>query len=234
MMMNGNHSTELAMMEQMLYCPGLTPHNNSVDMLVETIKRHDAVIDIGGESRRYSNSGSTSFAIRVKGLSGTQYRVSVYYLPRYAEVVAKRIEQIDLDDPEQIAVLMRPFGALLHFESHWHDARDGDWNHLCIHERRDRASTCWPGDALVSIIEALVNDLRSALEPEMNTLRHELLRAYPVAFCNHQTPPETTYSDVSTYCTVVAEINKCKKKKDTTEKCKLAREQFFGDGSHDS
>ena len=233
-MMNGKYSTELAMMGQMLYCPGLTPHNNSVEMLVETIKQHSAIVDIGGESRRFSNNGATSFAIRVKGLSGTQYRVSVYYQPRYAEVVAKRIDEIDLNDPEQIGVLMRPFGGLLHFESHWHDARDGDWNHICVHERRDRPSNCWPGDALVAMVEALANDLRSALEPEMNTLRHELLLAYPVSFCNGQPPSEITYADVTTYCTVVADINKCKKKKEIVEKCKLAREQFFGDGSNES
>ena len=222
------------MMEQMLYCPGLTPHNNSVEMLVEAIKQHDAIVDIGGESRRHSRNGAISFAIRVKGRSGTQYRVSVYYHPLYAEVVAKRIDEIDLNDPEQIGVLMRPFGALLHFESHWHDARDGDWNHICVHERRNLPSNCWPGDALVAMVQALANDLRSALEPEMNTLRHELMRAYPVAFCNEQTPPEITYSDVTTYCIAVGEINKCKKKKETVEKCKLAREQFFGSGSNES
>ena len=233
-MMNGKHSTELAMMEQMLYCPGLTPHNSSVEMLVETIKRHDAVVDYGSESRRFSSNGALSFTIRVKGLSGTQYRVSVYYHPRYAEVIAKRIIEVDLDDSEQIGMLMRPFGALLHFESHWHDARDGDWNHICVHERRDRPSNCWPGDALVAMVEALTNDLRRALEPGMNTLRHELLRAYPVAWCNDQTPPETSSTDVTVYCSTIAEINKSKKKKEIAEKCKLAREQFFGEGSNQS
>ena len=84
------------------------------------------------------------------------------------------------------------------------------------------------------MVEALANDLRSALEPEMNTLRHELLLAYPVSFCNGQPPSEITYADVTTYCTVVADINKSKKKKETVEKCKLAREQFFGDGSNES
>ena len=232
--MNGKYPTELAMMEQMLHCPRLTPHNNSVEMLIETIKQHDAIVDFGGESRRYSNNSAVSFAIRVNGQSGTQYRVSVYYQPRYAEVVSKRIDEVDLNDSEQIGVLMRPFGALLNFETHWHDARDGDWNHICVHERRDRPSNCWPGDALVAMIEALANDLRSALEPEMNTLRHELLRAYPIAFFNGQTPSEITYADVTTYCTTVCEINKSKKKKEIVEKCKIARKQLFDDGSTES
>jgi hypothetical protein len=174
----------------------LEPHNRSIKWTIEAVEAADAKLDIGGESRRY---GAESFAIRLTGRSGVMYRISVHFRPRFARLLAERFDEIDFEDESSLPSLMQPFHSMLSFETHWYDARDGDWEGICIHERRGGNHDCWPGDVLVTLINTLADDLRSAFAKKMTTLRSELRSAYPIAWCAHQTSPEVPFSYVARY-----------------------------------
>ena len=176
-------------------CEGLEPHNRSIEWICETAKDVGATIDIGGESR--SHYAGHSFAIRIRSTSGVLYRISVHYRPRYAELICERFAEIDFNDEESIGLLMYPFKNMLSYEIHWLDERDGDWEHICIHGRRDRPATCWPGDELVTTLLALSNDLRQSLEISMNTLRSTLRQSYMISWCAGNTPSDVTWNEMS-------------------------------------
>ena len=88
-------------------CEGLEPHNRSIEWICETAEELNATIDIGGENRRHYSG--RSFAIRVRGTSGVQYRISVHYRPRFAEIVAERFDEIDFSDDKSIGMLIHSF-----------------------------------------------------------------------------------------------------------------------------
>ena len=89
--------------------------------------------------------------------------------------MAERFDEIDFDgEQDPIGALMHAFRNMMDFAVHWYDFRDGDWEHVCIHESREKEPSCWPGDNVASAVMALSNDLRTAFEPPMNTLRREM------------------------------------------------------------
>ncbi|MDP6888445.1 MAG: hypothetical protein QF454_00240 [Candidatus Thalassarchaeaceae archaeon] len=102
------------------HCEGLDPHNRSIEWICETAQELNATIDIGGESRRHYSG--RSFAIRVRGTSGVEYRISVHHRPRFAEIAAERFAEIDFSDEDAIGLLMRPLKYMLDYEIHWLDA----------------------------------------------------------------------------------------------------------------
>jgi len=205
---------QIAWMKNTLHCQGLDAHNRSIELICELIEELDAKIDIGGESRRYD---AESFAIRLRGSSGVYYRISVHYRARFARLVAQRYSEIDWDDEGAIGALMYPFKSMLDFEIHWYDARDGDWESICIHGRRNESPNCWPADFLVSTMATLADDLRQSLELEMNTLRRELRESYPVAWCSGQTSPEITFADVTKHVSILEEMQNVDSKEEFFE-----------------
>ena len=52
---------------------------------------------------------------------------------------------------------------------------------------------------MVATIMLLVNDLRGAFQPSMDTLRRELRESYPVAWSARQTQADVTFTDVVKY-----------------------------------
>ena len=184
-------------------CDGLEPHNRSLEFMCEVLDDVGATIDVGGESRQYD---AESFAIRVPGSSGVPYRISVHFRPRAARLMEQRLNEIDFGEDGAIGTLMHAFRQMMDFQIHWHDLRDGDWETICIHDRRDKTPDCWPGDHVVATVMLLADDLRSALELPMNTLRRELRESYPVAWAAGLTPSDVTFADVVKYVAYLEEL----------------------------
>ena len=192
--------------------PELKPHNNSLELVFETVNDVGGHIDESAAGHQYD---AGCFAIRFKGISGIQWRITVNYRSNIANLMAERFDEIDFDDEQDtIGVLMHAFRNMMDFAVHWYDFRDGDWEHVCIHESREKEPSCWPGDNVASAVMALSNDLRTAFEPPMNTLRREMREAYPVAWSARQTPPDTEFSDVVKYVGYLTELANSESKED--------------------
>lgn len=173
---------------------GLGPHNKSLELISQVIGDVGATVDIGSEYRQY---GSESISIRLTGASGTNYRISVHFKQRVARLMARRFSEMDFEDPVRAGAFMHPFRKMMEFDIHWYDFRDGDWVSICIHDRHDTPVECWPGDNIATTIQLLNDDIRSAMLPEMSTLRRELRSSYPVSWAAGQAPPEVQFSDVA-------------------------------------
>jgi hypothetical protein len=208
------------------HCEGLDPHNRSIEWICETAQELNATIDIGGESRRHYSG--RSFAIRVRGTSGVQYRISVHYRPRFAEMAAERFDEIDFSDDKSIGMLMHSFKYMLDYEIHWLDERDGDWEHICIHGHRDRPATCWPGDELVTTLLTLSDDLRQSLEKSMNTLRQTLCKSYMIAWCTHNTPSDVTWNSMTTHLKHLGEMEGASNEEEFFEARTIALAELYG------
>jgi len=201
-------------------CAGLDPHNRSMEFIFDVVNDVEGVIDEVGGGHQYD---AASFAIRVKGSSGILYRIRVNYRARAARVMAERFSEIDFDAgdgmEEQLAIgtLMHAYRRMMDFSVHWYDYRSGNWESICIHESRQETPKCWPGDHVVATVMLLVNDLRSAWEIPMNTLRRELREAYPVVWSARQTPPDVTFTDVVKYVGYLEKLANCDNREEALE-----------------
>jgi len=211
-------------------CEGLDQHNRSIEWLVDVLDEIGAEIETCSDQRRYD---AESFSIRMIGSSGVLYRISVHFRRQQARLIAKRIEEVDFDAenweedgaPVPIAVLMHAFHEMMSFDVHWFDARDGDWESICIHGRREKPIV-WPGDTLVSVVSTLSDDLRSALELSMNTLRRELCEALTIAWFNNQTTKDVTFEMVAQYVTNLQDLENA----DDKEEFQVLQEEFMQSG----
>ena len=208
-------------------CEGLKQHNKSIEWMIETIEEVGGVVERMPEVRGYNAEG---FTIRVRGTSGVMYRICVKFHRRLARILAQRITEVDFNDELALGTIMWPFRSMMDSDSQWFDARDGEWENICIHGRRNSRPVAWPGDTLVSLLHTLSQDLRSSLERPMTTLRSELRNSYPVAWLNHQTPVETTFEDVIKHTRFIESLQDAPDEETFEELRELALEELFGEG----
>ena len=217
---NENYNNKKEWILNNFRCEGLEPHNRSLGFIFDVLSDVGGTIDVGGGTPQYD---ADTFAIRVTGSSGTLYRITVNYRVRAARLMAERFNEIDFDGDdgmqEQLAIgtLMHAYRQMMDFTIHWYDFRDGDWEHICIHESREKTPNCWPGDHVVATILLLADDLRGAFELPMNTLRQELRESYPVAWSGRQTPPDVTFADVVKYVGYLERLANCESKEEALE-----------------
>lgn len=225
---NNQQDDQIDRVLKTLYCEGLEPHNHSLSLISNLLHELDATIDIGGGSRSYD---AESFAIFLRGTSGNRYRITVNYRARVARLIAKRFNEIEFkSNPEEtIGVLMHPFRSLMDFETHWYDARDGAWEGICIHERRDVLPKSWPADLLVTTMRTLSNDLRNSLTPSMTTLRSELRHSYPIAWCSRQTSDDVTFTDVVKFVTLLETLQNAGDREEFLEISGAAQRDLFNE-----
>ena len=215
-----------------LHCEGLDPHNKSLELIRNLLYELDATIDTGGSNRCYD---AESFAIFLRGTSGNRYRISVNYRVRMAQLIAKRFNEIEFDSNEMhivkrtIGALMHPFRKFLDFEIHWYDARDGDWEVICIHGRRDETPKSWPADILATTMLTLSNDLRQSLEPSMNTLRHEIRKSYPIAWFEGQISDDVTFAYVAKFVTHLEALQNADDREDFSKIREAALKDLFNE-----
>ena len=176
---------------------GLDEHNRSFSWLLETTDRLGARIETETDSARWD---SMPFNIRLRGKkSGILYRIKVNYRPRLAKLLSRRINEIDLSDGYSPSVILPAFRMMLDFNVYWYDSRKMDWESFCVIPNQSMDSMVWPIDRIVSLMEALSDDLGAALDIGMNTLRKELVEAYPVSWFAGNTNSKVSFDEVSTY-----------------------------------
>ena len=140
-----------------------------------------------GETTRehHKKDGETRIEIRFRGKeSGIIYRVELIYAQNRASRLASRIDEV-LDANSSYPVsdgVLRGFikaTDFLKFQVCREDNADG-WDYLCIDPGADFG--LWPGDSVATLLMCLHDDLNTALEPAMYTLRGGLEEASKMAF----------------------------------------------------
>ena len=230
---NNQQDDQIDRVLKTLYCEGLEPHNHSLNLISNLLHELDATIDIGGSNRCYD---AESFAIFLRGTSGNRYRISVNYRARMAQLIAKRFNEIEFKSKDRhatkrtIGALMHPFRKFLDFEIHWYNARDGDWEGICIHGRRDETPKSWPADILATTMLTLSDDLRQSLEPSMNTLRHDIRDSYPIAWCAGQTSDDVTFAYVAKFVTHLEALQNADDREEFSKIREAALKDLFNGG----
>ena len=118
--------------------------------------------------------------------SGIKYKITISYKHHRAEKLSARIDEIVQANslyPISDSVLRGFIEAsdFLSFQVHREDA-DGRWDYLCIDPSGDFG--VWPGDDVATLIMCLYDDLNTALDPAMYTLRYGMEDASKIAFLN--------------------------------------------------
>ena len=118
--------------------------------------------------------------------SGIKYKISITFKHRRAWKLAHSIDAIVQANslyPISDSVLRGFIDAsdFLSFQVNREDA-DGGWDYLCIDPSGDFG--VWPGDDVATLIMCLYDDLNTALDPAMYTLRHGMQDASKIAFLN--------------------------------------------------
>ena len=210
---------------------GIEEHNRSLRWLLDTAERLGARIEVEpGESRW----DSVPFEIRLNGLeSGIHYRIRVSYRPRIAQLMSRRISEVDLSDEDakaamSIRAMLPAFQKMLDFDVYWYDPRKLDWERFCVIPKNRKDSKAWPFDRIVSLMEALNDDLGTALDIGMNTLRKELVESFPVAWFSGQTDPSLTFDKVSIYVNHLMDLIRTESQ-DEFEDVSNAFAALFGD-----
>ncbi len=205
---------------------GIEEHNRSLRWLLDTAERLGARIEVEPGDSRWD---SVPFEIRLSGLeSGIHYRIRVNYRPKMAQLMSRRISEVDLSDEESVRAMLPAFQKMVDFDVYWYDPRKLDWERFCVIPNNRKDSKAWPFDRIVSLMEALNDDLGTALDISMNTLRKELVESYPVAWFSGQTDPSLTFDKVSIYVGHLMDLSYCESQ-DEFEDVSNAFAALFGD-----
>ena len=180
MMIEETIEKENEMLEKMekklerVFHPKLEGHNKSIRWVFETVKNLDAeinVIDKTGWDNRFE------FYIKMNGkYSNIKYRIEVKYNPDAADVLANRIDKIDIDE-KNYYILKNILKKIIEIRVYWYDPSELKWEYTCI-DRNDEIY--WPGDFIVSLMNCLYNDLFTIMDFQMNTLRNTVSMALPM------------------------------------------------------
>lgn len=157
-----------------VFHPKLEGHNKSIRWVFETVKNLEAeinVIDKTGWDNRFE------FYIKMNGkYSNIKYRIEVKYNPDAADVLANRIDKIDIDE-KNYYILKNILKKIIEIRVYWYDPSELKWEYTCI-DRNDEIY--WPGDFIVSLMNCLYNDLFTIMDYQMNTLRNTVSMALPM------------------------------------------------------
>ncbi len=131
------------------------------------------------------NDGEMRMEISFRGKeSGITYRVELIYARNNAKHLASRIDEVldaNSSYPVSDGVLKGFIKAtdFLRFQVS-RVSNGGGWDYLCIDPGEDFG--LWPGDSVAALLMCLHDDLNTALEPAMYTLRGGLKEASKMAF----------------------------------------------------
>ncbi len=139
------------------------------------------------DSSEWEKADTKTTTIELRGKeSGIKYKISIRFKANRARTLSKRMSEILLANSEYPVSegVLRAFVNASEFLS-FNVARedvDGGWDHLCIDP--SGAFGVWPGDDVAALIMCLYDDLNTALDPAMYTLRHGMNEASKIAFMN--------------------------------------------------
>ena len=117
------------------------------------------------------------FYIKMNGkYSNIKYKIEVKYNPDAADVLANRIDKIDIEE-KNYYILKNILKKIIEIRVYWYDPSELKWEYTCI-DRNDEIY--WPGDFIVSLMNCLYNDLFTIMDFQMNTLRNTVSMALPM------------------------------------------------------
>ena len=226
-----NQDSPYLVLDAFAHC-GLDEHNRSLLWIEETAVRIGAWIDTtttGGWSR-----GVDYFEIKFPGRSsGVLYRIIVGHSKRHAELLSRRIGEFEVDEVNAIAIL-HAFDQLMTFDVEWYDLRKGEWNSICMRDVKGEYRAHWPGDAIVSVMLSLSDDLRSCLEKSMQTLRREMREALVTYWFAGRTPEGTSFQQVAAFVSGLRELQDAPNVEEYHEVAdRMAQSEILSDGLDD-
>ena len=183
---------------------GLDEHNKSIQWIEETCEIMDAKICLDGKDRygRFCES----FDIYIKGKkSRIEYRINVRQSDKMGKILLNRIKEIDLNE-RNAKVIMNAFKEFVNLSVSWHNLGKSEWESICMH---DDPSNHWPGDGVVAVMYALRDDLRSASDANMRTLRNTMMDSLPLYWMAGRTT-EIDIHQIVEYIEILSKLNQAK------------------------
>ena len=223
-----NQGSPYLVLDAFAHC-GLDEHNRSLLWIEEAAVRIGAWIDTttaGGWSRDLDY-----FEIKFPGRdSGVLYRILVGHSKRHAKLLSRRIGEFEVNEVNAIAI-MHAFDQLMSFDVEWYDLRKGEWRGICMRDAKDDCKSHWPGDAIVSIMLSLSDDLRSCLEKSMQTLRREMREALVTYWFAGRAPEGTSFQQVAAFVGGLRELQDAPNVDGYREVAdRMARSEILSDG----
>tara|TARA_B110000003_G_scaffold163390_1_gene163412 strand:- start:1611 stop:2375 length:765 start_codon:yes stop_codon:yes gene_type:complete len=185
--------------------PNLDAHNKSLEWIESERKRMGAEIDCIIEDG-YDSSRKCHIYIDGRE-SGINYRLTVSFEPRIADLLSKRISEVELNDRNLKSILFT-FRKLIHFDTHWYDHSAGRWQHICLEVKPSINHPFWPGDHIVSVMNCLSEDMVSVLDRDMATLRKAMTEALVSSWFQGNNPKSLEFSKISQYVEWLTELEK--------------------------
>jgi hypothetical protein len=145
------------------------------------------------------------------------YRISVHQNLRQTKILAKRFDEIKLNE-KNCQIILNAFPEIMHYDVHWFDLRTLEWSSVCMEDVRDKSRPHWPGDGIVSAMYALHNDLRSCLDEEMRTLRREMISSLVIYWFEGLVPGEYPFEySINQVCEYIENLNLLQRTSDKVE-----------------
>lgn len=192
----------------LLEIPDFKPFNESLKFLDGVMQQ----VNAKGERCKEEEGEVNCFVIEVIGESSTNYKIEIEYNEKLALKFFSGYSKLNLPTQEkELGMLLNLFQKIFTYGVYWMDERDEEWKWLCVHEFEDEGVKCWPADVIASLILTLRNDLHSALNYELYTIRESLLISLPLNWAIGKTNAEFGIKSLSEYCDILSSINSMKK-----------------------
>jgi len=192
----------------LLEIPDFKPFNESLKFLDGVMQQ----VNAKGERCKEEEGEVNCFVIEVIGESSTNYKIEIEYNEKLALKFFSGYSKLNLPSQEkELGMLLNLFQKIFTYGVYWMDERDEEWKWLCVHEFEDEGVKCWPADVIASLILTLRNDLHSALNYELYTIRESLLISLPLNWAIGKTNAEFGIKSLSEYCDILSSINSMKK-----------------------
>ena len=172
------------------------PFNQSLKFLDQVVQNVRGKYDLADDD----------YNILIYGRSGTRYKIELNFNRKLARKLHSGYSRLNSKEVENhLPLLLSVFQKVFDYNLYWYDKRTERWDYLCIHQNETEKPNCWQPDIIASLVLSLRNDLISAMEPELYTLRDSILESLPTywAFGSN-----SGFSNVAKYVSILEQIRK--------------------------
>ena len=185
--------------------PDLEAHNKSLEWIESERKRIGAeIVDFAANS--YAETAQCQIYINGRK-SGIKYRLIISYRHLEADLLARRINEVDLTS-KNLTHILSAFPRMIEFETHWYDYRNQSWQHICLEPASSENHPSWPGDKIVSLLNCLSEDMTSVLDRNMRTLRRTMIDALIINWFQGNNPSEMNINRICQYVQWLVDLDK--------------------------
>ena len=188
-------NTEIRLYDE-LRIKDFKPFNQSLKFLDQVVQNVRGKYDLADDD----------YNILIYGRSGTRYKIELNFNRKLARKLHSGYSRLNSKEVENhLPLLLSVFQKVFDYNLYWYDKRTERWDYLCIHQNETEKPNCWQPDIIASLVLSLRNDLISAMEPELYTLRDSILESLPTywAFGSN-----SGFSNVAIYVSILEQIRK--------------------------